>query len=166
MAEAKRGLKALSAYKKKIMEVIISDKELVKAIANNNEDFLTKEVDNPGELLYKQIFPYKWTAPEIPERKEVYITMKFAVDKLDGGIFNKVGIVMYVFVHKDIMRVFDGENYVLRSDFIMEKLEELFHKSSDFGVGRLELVDSGDIFLSTDLPGEYLVFVTTEQAAR
>ena len=161
-----RGLKVLSDYKQKIMEALISDDELVKAIANNGENFLEQEVENPADLIYKQIFPYKWTAPQIPDRKEVYITMNFAIDRLDGGIFNRIGVVIYVFVHKDIMRIFDGEQYHLRSDYILQKIESLLHNSTDFGVGRLELVDNGDIFLSTDLPGFFLVFVTVDQAAR
>ncbi len=164
--EASKGLKRLRDYKQLILETIISDEELVKAIANNGTHFLDTPVENPSELLYKQIFPYKWTAPEIPERKEVYITMSFAVDRMDGGIFNDIAFAVYIFVHKDIMRVWKGDGYMLRSDFIMERLEADFHKSTEFGVGRLELVDTGEVFLSPDIPGFYLTFVTVDQAAR
>lgn len=164
--EANKGLKRLRDYKQLVLETIISDEELVKAIANNNTNFLDTPVENPADLIYKQIFPYKWTAPEIPDRKEVYITMSFTVDRLDGGIFNNIAFSMYIFVHKDIMRVEVEGMPMLRSDYIMEKIEECFHKSKDFGVGRLELIDTGEVFLSTTIPGFYLTFVTVDQAAR
>lgn len=159
-----KGLKRLRAYKDQILEAIVSDDELVKAIRNNNTEFLGLEVENPGDLLYNQIFPYKWKAPEIPDRKEVYITMSFAVDRMSGGIFNAITFDIYVLVHKDIMRVDIGERRMLRSDYIMERLEALFHNSSDFGVGRLELVDTGEVFVATDMPGFYLTFATVDQA--
>lgn len=164
MEESYKGLKRLRTYKNQIMEAIVFDEELVKAIANNQIDFLNHSVTDPAELIYKQIFPYKWTAPEIPDNKEVYITMTFDVSGMDGGVFNNIVFSIYVLVHKDIMRVDIGEEFMLRSDFIMEKLEELFHNSSEFGVGRLKLIDTGEIFISTQLPGFYVTFATVDQA--
>lgn len=162
--EENKGLKRLRTYKNQILEAIISDEELVKAIANNNIDFLNNEVTNPAALLYKQVFPYKWTAPEIPDRKEVYVTMSFNVGRMSGGIFNEITFSIYIFVHKDIMRVDVGDSYQLRSDFIMEKMEELFHNSTEYGVGRLELIDTGEIFISSELPGFFLTFATVDRA--
>lgn len=164
--ESYKGLKRLRVYKNQILEAIVSDEELIKAIANNNIDFLNIEVPNPATLLYKQIFPYKWTAPEIPDNKEVYITMSFDVGRINGGIFNEIVFTIYVFIHKDIMRVDVGETYQLRSDFILEKLEELFQDSSEFGVGRLELINTGEIFISSELPGFFLTFGTVDMAAQ
>lgn len=160
-----KGLARLRQYKESILEAIISDEELVKAIHNNNEEFLQDPVEDPAKLLYKQIFPFKWAVPEIPDRKEVYITMTFQVDGMSGGIFNKINFNIFVFVHKDIMRVDNGERFMLRSDFIMEKLEALFHDSRDFGVGRLKLYNTGEVFISTDLPGFFVSFETVDQAA-
>lgn len=164
--EAKKGLRKLRDYKNKIMEAIISDPELVMAIANNNPMFLEAPVKDPAALLYKQIFPYKWTAPETPERKEVYITMSFAVDRLEGGIFNNITFTIYVMVHKDIMRIDDGTDYMLRSDYIMEKLEDIFHESRDFGVGKLQLVDTVELFVNPLMPAFGVVFSTVDQAGR
>jgi len=162
--EDNNGLKKLRAYKETLLEAIISDEQLTKAIANNTTNFLDDAVTEPGQLLYKQIFPYKWTLPEIPDRKEVYITMMFDIGRLEGGIFNDIIFNIYVFVHKDIMRIYNGTQYLLRSDFIMEKLEDLFHNSSEFGVGRLELLGIGEVFATPEMPGFFLTFATVDRA--
>lgn len=164
MEESYKGLKRLRTYKNQIMEAIVYEEDLVKAIANNQTNFLDYPVENPADLIYKQIFPYKWTAPEIPDRKETYLTMTFDVSRAEGGVFNNIVFSIYILVHKDIMRINTGEEFMLRSDYIMEKLEELFHQSSQFGIGRLELIDTGELFISRELPGFYLTFATVDQA--
>lgn len=161
-----RGLRKLRHYKNDIMEAIISDEELVQAIHNNNPVFTSEKVKDPASLLYKQIFPYKWTAPEVPTRKEVYITMSFDASRMQGGIFNDITFTLYVMVHKDIMRIDTGSDYMLRSDFIVEKLEDIFHESLGFGTGRLQLIDTFEIFVNPLLPAFGLTFKTVDQAGR
>lgn len=164
--EPVKGLKKLREYKESIMEAIVDDHELVQAIYNNSEDFTKDLVRDPASLIYTQVFPYKWTAPEVPTRKEVYITMAFEVDRLEGGFFNDITFTIFVMVHKDIMRVDTGKHYMLRSDFILERLEDLFHNSREFGIGKLQLADSFEIFINPLLPAFALTFKTVEQAGR
>lgn len=161
-----RGLPRLKEYKKKILQAIISDDLLVRAIANSQENCLDIPFLEPATLLYAQIFPYKWTLSEIPTNKEVYITMSFAVDRLEGGYFNNIAFDIYILINKDLMRIKTDEGYELRSDYIMERLEKLFLGSREFGLGKLKLVDVGELFVTTQIPGFYLTFTTVDQAGR
>lgn len=164
MEENKKGLQVFHEYKNKILEALVSaDDDLIKAIANSTVNFMDTPVDNPAGLIYSQIFPFKWTGMDILEKKQSYITMSFGVDRLDGGYFNEIVFTIYVIVHKDLMRIYHNDTYKLRTDFICEKLEEIFHKSSDFGIGKLEMIGVGEIFVSKDLPGSYLTFRTVDQ---
>lgn len=164
--ESTKGLKKLREYKNSIMEAIIDDHKLVQAIHNNSEDFTRDLVRDPASLLYTQIFPYKWSAPEVPTRKEVYITMAFEVDRLEGGYFNDITFTIFTMVHKDIMRIDTGSDYMLRSDYILERLESIFHNSRDFGIGKLQLIDTFEIFVNPLLPAFALSFRTVDQAGR
>lgn len=167
MEENKKGLQVFHEYKNKILEAFVSaDDDLVRAIANSTVNFMDTPVENPASLIYTQIFPFKWTGMDIVEEKQVYITMSFGLDRLDGGYFNEILFTVYVIVHKDLMRISHAGINKLRTDFICEKIEELFHKSSDFGVGKLELIGTGEIFVSKDLPGSYLTFKTVDQSRK
>lgn len=163
MEENKKGLQVFHEYKNKILEALVSaDDDLVKAIANSTINFMDTPVEEPGELIYTQIFPFKWTGMDVIENKQVYITMTFGVDRIEGGYFNNIVFTIFVIVHKDLMRIFHNDTYKLRTDFICEKIEELFHRSSDFGLGKLELSGTGEIFVSKDLPGSFLTFKTVD----
>ena len=163
--KVRTGLQVFHDYKNKIFEALVEgDTPLVRAIANSSEEFMDTPVENPAELLHTQIFPFKWAGMDILEKKQAYITMTFGVDRLDGGYFNSVFFTIYVIVHKDIMRIFHEDSYKIRTDFIAEEIEGLFHKSSDFGLGKLELFDTGEIFVSKEFPGTYLSFRTVDQS--
>lgn len=167
MEENKKGLQVFHEYKNKILEALVSaDDDLVRAIANSTVNFMDTPVDNPADLIYTQIFPFKWTGMDVLEEKEAYITMSFAVDRIEGGYFNEIVFTIYVIVHKDLMRISHNGANKLRTDFICEKIEELFSKSSDFGIGKLEMIGVGEVFVAKDLPGAFLTFRTVDQARK
>lgn len=165
MEENKTGLQVFNSYKDRVLEALMmEDNELVRAIANSKTDFMEDEVENPGSLSYTQIFPYKWVGMDILEKKETYITMSFAMDGLDGMQFNSITFTIYIICHKDIMRIFHKDRYKIRTDFIAEEIEKVLHNSRDFGLGRLALIDAGEVYVSKTYPAISLTFRTLEQS--
>lgn len=164
---ADKGLKVFTDYKNKILEAFVSgDTPLVRAIANNDVDFMSKPVENPADLIYKQIFPYKWMGADIAPDKHTYVTLSFSVDQIEGGVFNEIIFAVFIIVHKDLMRVKYNNDTRLRTDFICEQIEDLFSRSTDFGVGRLELINMGETFVTAEYPAIFLTFRTTDFANR
>ena len=55
------NLAEVTTYKNKIMEALLSNDNIVKALGNDEPNFLDSPViSNPKDLLFTRIFPYKY----------------------------------------------------------------------------------------------------------
>lgn len=140
----------------KILNVLTENEDIVKCLKYNTPDFLDKPLDfEPKELVYKNIFPYM-RVPDVSETENTFITMLFKNFKLmDNGHYRIGSIWIYVITHKNLMRTNYG---LLRSDFLLNKIDTLLNGSRDFGLGRLKSDDMSDMYFNDNFSGCCVIY--------
>ncbi|MFS0855150.1 hypothetical protein [Paenibacillus taichungensis] len=147
---------SLARDKVTVIEDIVSSQEILKALVHNDENFLDKETIDAESVMYSHIFPYRFV-PKTSERKKTYITISFGRYRNVEGSF-KSGIIKFnVFTHQEL---FQTEYGVLRTDYIIMKLDELFNKSHKLGIGKAEFYDMDELSVNTDYHGSYVAYKT------
>ena len=144
----------ITNFRNKIMEALCSDQEIVNLI----KDVRTAQVPDRG-LIYKNIFPYAYN-PDTVKDTDTFIC--FRVYLPEGREFNKtvrnLRIVFYVFSHQSKIRTKLGG---LRTDLIVERIDDLFNGKMGIGIGRIEFASLDDINPSPNFHGsmiEYRVY--------
>jgi hypothetical protein len=134
----------VSKHKNTIMQMLINDENIVKAIGNNESNFLDITYPNQTrELLFNNIFPYPFV-PDIEDEQKTYITL--SLQSRSGGKYYKVGsIIFYVFTHYNLLKTDYPE---IRTDYLMHKIDSLFHESDAFGIGELQFVRQSDLLVT------------------
>lgn len=137
---------------------LLTNEKIVKAIVNNNANFLdTPLPNNPITLLYDNIYPYKHTFNTIEEVK-TFITMDFGEYKYINNKFQSGLVTFYTFSHKSIIRT----DYGLRYDFILKEINNLFNKQHSIGAFNLTLVGGGDFQVNHDYFGALVTYRFTD----
>ena len=126
----------ITRYKTKLVTSIINSPELVELLDSSYVDD-GKFVEESGDLVYKQVFPYYYI-PETQNETKSYVIMKINGLGIKNKIYNKAEVFICVVSHQDIMKVKDGT----RIDKMGEIVEELFNGRDDFGFGEMELVSN------------------------
>lgn len=137
--------------KEKILRAILSDTFLMRALVNPGLSALSTAVDDPTEYSYKNIYPYKRSL-RLLDTEENLITMKFSSSGTVESYYKNFNVVFYIVVHNNLDRiVYDGKT-VLRSDFILHRLDTIFNKQKLFGIGPIGFKGYNEI---EDLPENY-----------
>jgi len=147
-------LSEITTYKNTILTKLISNENIVKALGNNVANFLDVPFTaNPRTLLFENIFPYAFV-PDTQEDQQSYITIMFKFKK--GKHYYKVGSIgFYVFSHKDILKT----NYPwLRTDYIINQIDEIFNESKELGIGELQFNRMEDVKVSNVHSGCYIEY--------
>jgi hypothetical protein len=150
---------ALSDYKSTIMEALVTDDDIVKVLLFNDPDFTSKTIPdgfNRKSLIYSKVFPYLFI-PDITAQQSTFITMKFGHEPF-GKTFRHGFIYFYVITHKEIVRTNIGK---LRYDYAIDKIDEIFNKSRDITIGRLEWEASDDISINKNWFGSFILYKAT-----
>ena len=146
--------KEFPEYKVKILQALISDEKLVKAVGSVDDDFEDVVIEDPYELLYKNIFPFK-KVPKVNDEQKTFITLRFSGFKLVNGDFKDGKIIFYIFTHQDLMRTNYG---VLRTDYILNRVDELFNGSRDFGIGKLNFSGFDELDINDSYTGVWVAY--------
>lgn len=128
----------ISIYKNTIINTLLKNDKIVKALNYDFPNFLELgEVENPSNLVYQNIFPYKHV-PKIQEDAKTFITMSFAIqwDKKNKQTLRGVDLYIYVFTHQNLQKTEYG---AVRTDFIVNEIDKELNGSKCFGVGKLFL---------------------------
>jgi hypothetical protein len=150
----------LSKNKLTILMKLIEDERIVKCLVNNEQNFLDVSLPsdfNVTSLIYNSIYPYKFI-PAIETEPKTYITMSFRY-KPDGITFKNGSIYFYIFTHNSLITTDYG---MLRYDFLVNKIDEIFNSSRDIGIGKLPFYEMGDIPINENYSGVYLAYQSTE----
>lgn len=127
-------------YKEQITQLILEDEELLKAIVNNNEDFINMPLQT-DDIMYNYIFPYR-KSDEIFTETKCILTMRFGkFNANSSNHFWSGSVEFYVICHKDLIRTDYGNRY----DFIISKLKNIFDNRRDIGIGKTKVTDFGDL---------------------
>jgi len=143
-----------------ILMKLIENEELVKCLINNQPNFLDSPLQenfDPSSCIYDSIYPYRYI-PTVQTEPKTFITMSFSY-KPDGMTFKNGSIYFYIITHNSLLRTDYG---VLRYDFLVNKIDEVFNSSRNIGVGKLPFYEMGDIPINENYSGIYLAYKTTE----
>lgn len=145
-------LQELTDYRKKIMQMICSDQEIVDLILDK-ENFTVPD----RSLMYSRVFPYAYT-PDATKETNTYVCFRIYVPEVMNKTFKRMNICFYVFSHQDYIRTSDG----LRPDLIAGRIEALLNGSMDLGVGRVSLEGMDDISPAEHFHGVALEYSVSE----
>jgi hypothetical protein len=135
-------------------ELIFSD-EISKALYYNESNFLDQpSLEDPVVLRYNHIYPYR-KVPKVDENMKTYITLRCGNFKKVGNKFKSGLITFYVFTHVDLMPTDYG---FLRVDYIINKIDEIFNETRDFGIGKLEFDSMDEFDINESYTGTWIRF--------
>jgi len=154
----------LSVYKNTILEMLISNDNIVRAVANPTSNFLDEPpidkqdikdlIDNPSDLLYQNIYPYSYI-PETQDTQKTFITLKFGNYKYVNNYFKSGEICFYVFSHYKLLRT---DYSTLRTDYIINEIHKIFNATDKLGINKLGFKTMSDFNPNTYLLGSYIVY--------
>lgn len=150
----------LGTNKTTILMKLIESTEIVKCLVNNQSNFLdiTLPVDfDTASLIYDRIYPYRYI-PTVQTEAKTFISMAFGY-KPNGLTFKNGSIYFYIITHNSLIRTDYG---MLRYDYLVNKVDEIFNSSRYIGAGKLPFYDMGDIPINENYSGIYLAYKTTE----
>ena len=145
-------IQALTDYRKKIMQMICSDQEIVDLILDKENSTVPDR-----SLMYSRVFPYAYT-PDATKETNTYVCFRIYVPEVMNKTFKRMNICFYVFSHQDYIRTSDG----LRPDLIAGRIEALLNGSMDLGVGRVSLEGMDDISPAEQFHGVALEYSVSE----
>lgn len=145
-------LQELTDYRKKIMQMICSDQEIVDLILDKENSTVPDR-----SLMYSRVFPYAYT-PDVTKETNTYVCFRIYVPEVMNKTFKRMNICFYVFSHQDYIRTSDG----LRPDLIAGRIEALLNGSMDLGVGRVSLEGMDDISPAEQFHGIALEYSVSE----
>lgn len=130
------SLARLSTIRSRLIERLLTSEELMKAVVHDSTNFLEQPaVVDPEQYLYQRIFPIRhFPGKHVNEQKTVVSVSLENIQSVQREY--KSGMICFnVYTHINLCQC---ESELLRTDFIIRKIDELFHRSQDFGIERLE----------------------------
>lgn len=155
-------LKELTKFKEEAMRLIVTNPALMQLVVNNNTECFAEPVEKPGQYLYKNIYPYKHSLGETETEKKTYITMDIADFGIVNNHFKSMVIAIYIFTHRDLMRITEGGHNKVRVDRMGEEIEKLFNKARGFGIGALQFSGLQSLDVNDDFQGIVILYETME----
>jgi hypothetical protein len=142
----------LGTIKDTIMKKLVEDECIVRCLISNESNFETASTPvgyDPNDLLYTQIFPYRFI-PDITIEPSTFITMKFSY-KPSGTTFKYGSIYFYVITNRSIVQTDYG---MLRYDYLVNRLDVIFNKNNELGIGAMPFSDMDEFII--DKEGKWL----------
>lgn len=138
-------LQELKTYRIKLLQMFLQDQELVELIAND------KNITTPAlNLQYTQVFPYLWVDKTVSEKK-TFLCLSISAKAQAGSVKKDIAIHIWVFTHKDIVRMSNS----IRTDEIACRIDALLNGNEDMGVSDVEFISLTDLL---SLPDNYTGF--------
>lgn len=148
-------LEEISNYKNTILQRIVSDQELCKAVQYNDKNFLDKaDIDDTTTLIYDRIFPYKFI-PDTNTEEKTFITLSVGRFQYVNNSFKEGLIIISIFTHRDLFRTDYSKT---RVDFILNKIDSLLNYKSGIGLGKLEFDMLDEIAVNDKFQGAYVCY--------
>ncbi len=150
---------SLSELKTKVLNKIINDEELVKAIIINNESFLditpTPEqnaiLQTPESLIRTQVMPYN-NITSRTNKDMTYITSAWVDFKKISKTY-KNGLIYFNII---VPNEYEKTDFGIRYDFIADKLDSILSNTNN--IGEFQFYERGDIPIDTDHLGHFISF--------
>lgn len=156
------NLQELTSFKEELLRLIVTNNRIMQAVVNNETNCFATPVVKPGSYLYQNIFPYKHTLNNTEEEKKTYITMDFANFSLTNSHYKDFAMGIYVFTHKELMRITDEGHSKLRTDYILHELDTMLNNARGFGIGKLQFSGLQSVTINNDYLGSVIVYETID----
>lgn len=144
MSEISR-LQDLSKDKNTVLERILSNQDICKAVKYPVRDFLDQpDVENPFDLIYDNIFPH-FFIPETVKEEKTFITLSFRRYRPVKSAYKSGLLFINVFTHQNLYRTNYG---FLRTDFIISEIDKLVNSKEGIGVGKPEFYDMDEMYIN------------------
>lgn len=131
-----KGINTILDIKNKVIWEIINNKDIVDTLK-----FGQLDIDDPSDLIYKQIFPYYYIPPannkdNTSADAKSFITMRTFVPRLRNNTVERYTLQIAVFANKDIM-IYKG---MIVTDFLITHLVPVIEKTDQLGIDHAELM--------------------------
>lgn len=157
------NLSQLSTYRNTIINRIIQNQGIIKALYYNNSNFLDKPDVTMNEIakdiMYSYIYPFNFIPSSSEELKNAkgYLTISIpSVIPVSRNVyFNKGEICISVYLHKDMFKTDYG---FIRTDYLAQEIHQIFNGARDIGMGELEFMGYKEAPLNADYHGFLLKY--------
>lgn len=138
-----------------VIEKLLGSQDLCKCLYYGEDSFLDMpDIDDTSSLLNSHIYPYNFV-PSLASKKGSYVTFGFRNHRLVKRQFKSGLLHFQIIVHKDkIMTDYE----ILRFDFIIQCIDELFNESSNMGIGDLVFIKMDEMYINDEYVGYYLQY--------
>lgn len=161
------ALKELTDYKNTIIERLIGNQNLIKALYYSHSNYEEQPDLSVSEImskvLYSNIFPFNFipTSKEELETVKGYLTISVTdIRPTKRGVhFNSGSIYLFVYMHKNMFKTDYG---YLRTDFIASEIHGLLNQKSGIGIGKLEFLGMKETSINSDFHGIILHYRPVE----
>lgn len=140
-------------YKTRLMHDLLTNKEIVRLLDDDE-----KGIQNPEELVYKQLFPWEYV-PEMVTHGQTFICCDVDIQKVTSKTFLTPYLYIWVFTHKNKIRLRDGN---VRTDKLCSEIVETINGSRYYGLGELELNSARRFHPIDNYLGRVLTFSATD----
>lgn len=148
----------ISSLKTKVIQAMMKDNDIFTALDPNR-----KNVENGGDLIWNNIFPYNKNPKTITEVMTFITVMAHSKRKDRYGTFVTPTLEIWIYSHNDHMEMNIKGIKDTRCDFIGRLLDEKFNGSNQYGgIGKLTLVSNSEGVYNDDFLYRHLVFETTD----
>ncbi|WP_124116933.1 hypothetical protein [Paenibacillus xylanexedens] len=144
----------LSKYRLEVLDRLLSDSGILKAVIHNNTNFLDKDIPNVEDVVYKHIYPHRFI-PKTSDEKKTYVTIYFGNYQPVGTSFKSGYVTFTVLSHQDLYRTDYG---CMRVDYIIQKIDELMNQTRGIGIGKVKFSKMDEVSLNTDYHGMYITY--------
>ena len=145
-------LDELFQYKNQLLEDLLTDKEIVELI---NDDV---PLEDAQSLVWDQVMPVEFY-PDTVELGRVYICCDVDVRKVLNSTFYSPTLYIWVFAHKDLLRLKEGG---VRTDKLCHLIDKKINGSFFYGLGKLELQSVNRFAVMSDYTGKVLAYEATD----
>ena len=149
--------KELSKQKFLLLDSLLTDQELIKAVVYDTPDFLYREdidYEKAQSYVFNRVYPQRFIAGT-PSEIKTYLTISFEDYRPINGYFKSGRIRISAFTHHTLYSSIDG---FLRIDLIMERIDELLNSQRKLGIGKMEFSERNPLTVTTDYHGEYIIY--------
>ena len=147
------GLDELFDYKNQLMDDLLTN-EAIRLLLS--DDCLT--VNEPADLMYKQVFPYEYV-PHVIEHGQTIICCEVDIKEVYNKTFLKAALYIWVFTHESKVRLPEGG---LRVDKLSSEIVKIVNGSRMYGLGTLELYSVKRFAPISNYQGRILTFETND----
>lgn len=153
-------LEDLSKDKYTVLNRLLNNQNIMKAVTYNDTDFLDKQdVTTPEKIIFDRIFPHRFI-PKTSEQQKTYITIGFGDYRpVKGGSFKSGKVTFSVFTHQDLFKTDYG---ALRTDFILTEIDLIINSKDGLGIGRTEFFKMDELSINSDYHGGYITYKIIE----